>query len=123
MNDISVVIDLNRFPELARTTPQEIGRRVTALAHLGRNYVVTQLHRGGASRSAPGQPPKTDTGALANSITVQNTGSFQREIAAGVEYAAFLEFGTRKMAARPFMTPMALWLETQVIPVFRDLVR
>ena len=58
--------------------------------------------------SAAGEPPATDTGRLVNSIyhDVENRG---REIigivGAGVDYAIHLEFGTSKMAARPFLQP------------------
>lgn len=120
-DDIRVNITFNDFPRLIKESPQECGRRVTKLAHLGRNYAVTSIQRGGAGRSTPGEPPKTDTGALVNSITVENIGSFERSINVGVDYGPHLEYGTRRMAARPFMGPMALWLETQIEPMFQDL--
>ncbi|KPL70174.1 hypothetical protein ADN00_18920 [Ornatilinea apprima] len=60
--------------------------------------------------SAPGEPPAVDSGNLANSI--QSEVSMQANGPRGVvftntEYAVGLEFGTRKMAARPFMKPAA----------------
>ena len=55
--------------------------------------------------SAPGNPPNTDTGRLVGSIQVHDTGKLSAEVVAGVNYAAHLEFGTRHMAARPFMVP------------------
>jgi HK97 gp10 family phage protein len=59
--------------------------------------------------SAPGESPATDTGALARSI-VANVSGKTAEVVAAIEYAAPLEFGTSKMAARPFMVPA---LETE----------
>jgi len=47
------------------------------------------------------------TGALRNSITVDLYGEMSAEIAPHMPYAIFVEFGTRKMRARPYMTPAA----------------
>lgn len=59
--------------------------------------------------SAPGEAPASDTGRLANSInTVMEQGAFAALVKAGggiVRYARMLEFGTVKMAARPFFFP------------------
>src|SRR5699024_3962422 len=55
--------------------------------------------------SAPGDAPNIDTGRLVNSLTVTRSGSTSAEVLSNVEYAAYLELGTTKMKARPFMTP------------------
>ena len=55
--------------------------------------------------SSPGQPPNTDTGRLAGSIRAVMSGTPTAYVDALADYAAHLEFGTRNMAARPFMTP------------------
>ena len=55
--------------------------------------------------SAPGQPPNTDTGRLAGSIRAVESGKPTAYVDALADYAVHLEFGTRNMAARPFMTP------------------
>ena len=54
--------------------------------------------------SAPGQPPNTDTGRLAGSIRAVMSGTPTAYVDALADYAVHLEFGTRNMAARPFMT-------------------
>jgi HK97 gp10 family phage protein len=58
--------------------------------------------------SAPGEPPATDTGALIASIVsgaeIEGAG-LVGFLEARAGYAIHLEFGTRKMAARPFLTP------------------
>ena len=54
--------------------------------------------------SAPGQAPATDTGRLAGDIKADISGK-KAEVYTDLEYAAPLEFGTRRMAARPFMLP------------------
>lgn len=56
--------------------------------------------------SAPGEPPATFTGKLEKSIATKTSGYGQLDFSAGggdVNYARFLEEGTRKMAKRPYM--------------------
>lgn len=59
--------------------------------------------------SAPGQAPASDTGRLANSINGEMVkGALESIVRAGsgvVKYARMLEFGTIRMAARPFFQP------------------
>jgi HK97 gp10 family phage protein len=58
--------------------------------------------------SAPGEAPASDTGRLVNSITAYAGGNGEAFTVAGrgtVTYAPLLEFGTSKMAPRPFMLP------------------
>lgn len=47
------------------------------------------------------------TGHLKESITVAATGLLEYEVFTDVEYARFVEWGTRFMRAQPFMTPAA----------------
>jgi HK97 gp10 family phage protein len=56
--------------------------------------------------SAPGQPPAQDLGFLSNSIRAE-AGPHQSsvDLVASAPYAVHLEYGTRKMAPRPFMRP------------------
>jgi HK97 gp10 family phage protein len=49
-----------------------------------------------------------DTGAAKNSIHVEDAGELRRRVVVGVDYGEPLEYGTYKMAARPFMTPAAV---------------
>ena len=55
--------------------------------------------------SAPGEAPANDTGNLASSIILETgdlpTGKITIE--ARAKYATYLEFGTARMAARPFL--------------------
>lgn len=57
--------------------------------------------------SAPGDPPATDTGRLLNSIRFDLVNKLTATVGSNVEYAAWLEYGTLTMAARPFMRPAA----------------
>ena len=55
--------------------------------------------------SAAGEPPATDTGHLANSISTYSLSREQVAVSVGAEYGVFLEYGTSKMEPRPFMRP------------------
>jgi HK97 gp10 family phage protein len=76
--------------------------------------------------SAPGEAPANDTGRLASSIiSIQNKD--ESLVIAGrgqVKYAAFLEFGTERMAERPFMLPALEksrnWIKERLNKAVRD---
>ena len=54
--------------------------------------------------SAEGHPPSVQTGILAGEITKKRQGK-NWLVGAVTEYAPWLEYGTSKMAPRPFMRP------------------
>lgn len=90
----------------AKHVEGEAKKSITAGGKTGRIYQRrTVTHQA----SAPGEAPASDTGRLVNSINSYLNGSkLESFVVAGrglVKYAAMLEFGTRKMAARPFMFP------------------
>ena len=56
--------------------------------------------------SASGQFPASDTGFLANNIITNMQGNgLEGEVISQAEYSQYLEYGTSKMGARPFMQP------------------
>ena len=56
--------------------------------------------------SEAGNPPNSDTGYLANNINmVLDNDGLGGSVESRADYSAHLEFGTSKMAARPFMQP------------------
>jgi HK97 gp10 family phage protein len=57
--------------------------------------------------SKPGDPPNQDTGHLANSIETVRVAPLKVEVSSNAQYAAALEFGTSRVAARPYMAPAA----------------
>jgi hypothetical protein len=60
------------------------------------------------TRSAPGEPPKTDTGRLVGSIFAEfSNGGLDVDVGSDVAYAGILEdeFGTSKNRARPWLGP------------------
>lgn len=72
-------------------------RSITAGSVSGKNHVA----------SAPGQPPNRDTGVLdgniETTIAAQNPPTVL--VSSNAPYAAALEFGTSRMAERPYMRP------------------
>jgi len=77
-------------------------RRALSQAGTGRLYKRRSVtHRA----SAPGQAPATDTGRLRASYALSSPGVATREVGTNVRYAPFLEYGTRRMAARPHLLP------------------
>ena len=69
----------------------------------GRRHEVGQGVVHIASRA--GYPPNVDTGALRASIRAVKKGNAVRWVQDGVEYGVWLELGTARMAARPFIAP------------------
>lgn len=82
------------------------GRGMMAAGMRARNGRVTVGYKVRRA-SAPGEAPAIDTGNLVNSLETRKTGVGSAVVEAGAEYAAALEFGTRKMAPRPFLRPAA----------------
>lgn len=101
-----------------RNIKQLIGRA----GNLVRNTAVQSINQGAKSgvtyelykprrthtASSAGQPPATDTGFLVNNIVI-TMDTADKGLSVNVEsradYSSFLEFGTSKMSARPFMQP------------------
>ena len=96
---------------------KDVIRATTRSALVVESYAKEQINRGTASgnprgdgsfASAPGQFPKTDQGILVANISSQvkvEGSSVIGMIISSAEYSQHLEFGTTKMAARPFMQP------------------
>lgn len=85
----------------------------------GRIYIRGgKVHRA----SAPGEPPAVDTGRLRSSITheVKIQGNeVSGLVGTNVEYAKYLELGTNKMAARPFLRPAVFNNKGEIIRQFQ----
>lgn len=86
----------------AFVTANDAKTAVQTGARTGRIY-----KRGGKTHqaSAPGEAPKTDIGNLVQKIRSEDKGHAKSDVVAGTKYAGDLEYGTSKMAARPYMRP------------------
>jgi phage gpG-like protein len=119
VSNIKVTLDKRVLEQIRRSTPQKVGNAVRAAALEGERYVKQSFT---TSPSSPGEPPGIDTGALRASIHVETVNANTRAIATSTDYAAYLEFGTSRMSARPYMMPMAIWLQGQLEDIFRGIV-
>ena len=99
-----------------------------------KEIAVTEIRRGVKSgrfytrggkqvqASAAGEYPATDSGFLANNIFVKVApNGLSGEVESKMNYSAALEFGTSKMAARPFMQPSAERARAFIRKKFREL--
>lgn len=69
-----------------------------------------------AKRSCP-----VDTGALRSSIGVSSK-DMSAQISAEADYAAFVEFGTYRTAAQPFLVPALINSADAVVDIIRDAI-
>ncbi len=76
---------------------EEMKKSITSGAKSGKQY-------GNHTASAPGQAPANWTGQLLRSIKVEKLKRISY-VFVSAKYAEFLEFGTSKMRARPFIIP------------------
>lgn len=90
----------------------EAARSITEGAVSGKGHVP----------SKPGEPPNEDTGTLRRNITVTQIGPLHVRVASNAPYSAHLEFGTSKMAARPFMGPAARAKKKEVVALVRGAI-
>ena len=73
--------------------------------------------------SAAGEPPASDTGFLARSISFsveENKGEVIGMVKASAPYAAYLEFGTRNIAPRPYMQPALEQNKPKIRKMFQE---
>ena len=95
-------------------------RLIGQAGNMVRNTAVTSIQQGSKNgrvyqkytprrthtASAAGQPPATDTGFLVQNINLKiDVDRLGASVESNADYSAALEFGTSKMAARPFMHP------------------
>ena len=88
-----VVVKQNRIREVARS----VRKQADAVAHAA--ALAVEAH---AKTIVPVQ-----TGNLKNSIQTWREGPGLYAVGTHVEYAPYVEFGTRHMAARPYLRPAA----------------
>ena len=136
--DFEVIIVKNEFPELGRMLPERFNRGMDAMAEDGLNHAKLLMNDSPASgrtykrpggkthtASSPGNAPRPDTGALINSLRWERRGrsEMDRVLIASAEHGYYLEYGTEKMAARPFFRPTANHLRADVRRFFVDVVK
>lgn len=94
----------NLIPGYAAALPGVVDRVVEKAARDIEAHAKASMGRQ-SPPSAPGSPPAIRTGTLANSIQSTRMSLNHWRVTVGAEYGAYLEFGTSRMAPRPFMAP------------------
>ena len=121
---------INKSRIFMRKYNSEVKKIIEVGANLVRNTAVQSIHEHGSSgatygkhtASAPGKPPNTDTGYLANNIFIDKDGNGEgASVESRAEYSAALEFGTRNMRARPFMQPALEENRKRIIKMYAKL--
>lgn len=72
--------------------------------------------------SRPGEPPKYDTGVLANNIETVLVAPLKVEVSSNAPYARALEYGTSKMGERPYMRPAVARKKDEAVALVRGAV-
>lgn len=99
---------------LRRLSGPQIVRAAGRVLYVGADMIRAEAHRSisagsvsgkGHVPSKPGEPPNRDTGVLQANIEAQLVKPLVAEVSSNAPYSAPLEFGSSKMAARPFMRP------------------
>lgn len=121
MSKTTIILDLKELHKLERELPGSADRIVRELAFELKADIKT--HWSATSPSSPGQPPAVVLGNLTNSIMARPYRRMVWRVDVDAEYGYPLEFGTARMAARPFVRP-AVWRLAKTIPArFRALIK
>lgn len=116
------ITSTGRHDAIRRDYEGKLRSLVGQAANLVRNTAVESINQGAKTgityekynprrthtASADGEPPATDTGLLVNNIVVIMdiaAKGLTANVESRADYSAFLEFGTSKMGARPFLQP------------------
>lgn len=116
-----------RSSGFSRKVRSEASRQLTAALFAGGEEIQVEaqisITNGAVSGkghvpSKPGKPPNQDTGVLAGNIGVRVARPLVVEVFSEAPYAALLEFGTSKMAERPYLRPAGAKKATEVQSLF-----
>ena len=123
-----------KVTEVAQDIDRKIASRATRALNALRNAELEVLSgsRGGRvyrkypykstyAASAPGEPPARRTGALRlqwNGTVSAGGGVVRIVLESETPYAGYLEHGTRKMAARPFLQPITEKARPEINKIF-----
>lgn len=105
---IRVEVRQNRIPKVTREMETQIVELIDKAAFDISAHAKTKV--------------PVDTGALKNSIAVTpGEDRFSRYVIAPKFYAPYVEFGTRKMAPRPYLGPAVATVQPVLISALRQL--
>jgi len=114
---------MRRLKTLSADAAKVANKVVYVGADMIRAEAFQSISRGAVSGknhvpSAPGEPPNRDTGHLQSQIETSQPEFLVAQVTSSAEYAKDLEFGTSKMAARPYMRPARDKMEPTIQRLF-----
>lgn len=95
--------DRTKLQQLIREVPERADQLLRGVATEMVGDIVQSF---GTSPAPAGDPPGVVSGDLRASIRFAPDGRLRYLVHDGVEYGAYLELGTERMAARPFINPV-----------------
>ena len=126
-----VVIKFNDLPRLIKDYPDAVKDGIEATAREGERLAkqsmsdspATGQRYGDHIASSEGNAPRIDTSNLVNNLNSKKLNDFLWSIRSGADYSKELEFGTRWIAPRPFMGPMAKKLQGKADDIMLEFLR
>lgn len=117
----------DRLKRMVQRTPREVARALYSAGQLIELDAERSITSGAVSGvnhipSNPGQPPNADTHFLDSNIETEIGGPGLVTVTSKANYSAALEWGTSKMAARPFMRPAVERNRKKVVQMVGDAV-
>jgi hypothetical protein len=73
--------------------------------------------------SVPGASPAPDTGQLRNSVDYELVSNSVAIVGSGLDKAAWLEFGTTRIAPRPWLRPSLAAIKDEIGPMIAEVLR
>jgi HK97 gp10 family phage protein len=117
---VTVKLDMRKLEKLAHNHNADVNRVLGVLAVELEGDIKDKFSR--QSPSPVGGPPGIDTGNLKNSIRAEQASAKVWVVAAYTDYAAYLEYGTGKMGARPYFRPAVKRLTQRFARAFKDVL-
>lgn len=120
-------VSLRLNGKISEAAVREVGKALFAGGELIRSEASHMITEGAVSGrdhvpSLPGQPPNEDTGTLRTHIETTQPAPLKVEVSSNAPYAAALEFGTSKLAERPYMRPATARKRDEVVALVRRAV-
>lgn len=110
-----------------QATVEKVGKALFAAGQMIQVEAQLSITNGAVSGkghvpSRPGEPPKNDTGVLANNIETVMVAPLRVEVSSNAPYARALEFGTSKLTERPYMRPAVAKKKAEAVALVRRAV-
>lgn len=71
--------------------------------------------------SLPGNPPAVDDGTLRAAVAARPLGQLEWEVTVGAAHGVYQEFGTSRIAPRPFLYPAAQQVWPSMVAAFEQI--